>query len=286
MGYMKKLLVVGVIVLFLGLSVAPSINANINNDSELVEITTEICGMGGGKHTVQLTKEEAEEVDRIFENIRGKLNTTDSREEAEKIFNEAIMELNRYGLLGGLSVKQVQWIFSFYNAIQRYIDINVMSENENYLCLIAGKATNIRFFGLPYRLISFISTLIRGFVPDLFYVLYFIMGELSVLYSIIPLKLGGHIAFGYYLWAWEHAGDIYPSSGWVYTLGLNGVKDWSDSFYGHISILSIPRTISRLDEFIGATHFIGLNINNAESEETFFIGTALRVKIGTQVPIA
>lgn len=40
---MKKLLVIGVIVLFLGLAVAPSINANINKESELVEITTKIC---------------------------------------------------------------------------------------------------------------------------------------------------------------------------------------------------------------------------------------------------
>jgi len=44
---LKKLLVVGVIVLFLGLACAPSINANVSKDSELVEITTEICGLGG-----------------------------------------------------------------------------------------------------------------------------------------------------------------------------------------------------------------------------------------------
>jgi len=43
---MKKLLVAGVIVLFLGLAIAPSINANVSKasiDSELVEITTELC---------------------------------------------------------------------------------------------------------------------------------------------------------------------------------------------------------------------------------------------------
>ena len=59
---MKKLLVVGVIVLFLGLAIAPSINANVSKisiDNELVEFTTEVCGLNGGKHTVQLTKAEA-----------------------------------------------------------------------------------------------------------------------------------------------------------------------------------------------------------------------------------
>jgi len=51
--------------LFIGIAFAPSINANISKaslDSELVEITTEVWGFNDGKHTVQLTKEEAEEV--------------------------------------------------------------------------------------------------------------------------------------------------------------------------------------------------------------------------------
>ena len=75
---MKKVLSLGIIILFLGLAVARSINANICKESELVEITTEICGLGGGKHTVQLTQEEAEEVNRILNNIREQLNSTDS----------------------------------------------------------------------------------------------------------------------------------------------------------------------------------------------------------------
>ena len=57
---MKKLLIVGAIVLFLGLACAPSINANISKESELGEITTEIWGLDSGKHTVQLTKGEVE----------------------------------------------------------------------------------------------------------------------------------------------------------------------------------------------------------------------------------
>ncbi len=60
---MKKLLVVGVIALFLGFAIAPSINANVSKasiDSELVEITTEVCGLNGENHTIQLTNEEAD----------------------------------------------------------------------------------------------------------------------------------------------------------------------------------------------------------------------------------
>jgi len=73
---MKKLLVVGVIVLFLGVAFVPSINANISKssiDSELVEFTTEVCGLDGGKHTVSLSKEDAEEVEKLIGDIEKKL---------------------------------------------------------------------------------------------------------------------------------------------------------------------------------------------------------------------
>jgi len=109
----KKGLVVTVILLFIGLAFAPSINANVSKtsiDSELVEITTEICGLNGGKHTVSLSKEDADEVDRLFDSIKEKLDKVETREESEEIFKEAVVELDKYGLLGGLSVKQAQRI--------------------------------------------------------------------------------------------------------------------------------------------------------------------------------
>ena len=59
---MKKLLAVGVIVLFLGLAIAPSINADVSKasiDSEMVEYTTEVCGVNSKKQTITLTQEEA-----------------------------------------------------------------------------------------------------------------------------------------------------------------------------------------------------------------------------------
>ena len=105
---MTKHLVVGVIVLFLGLACAPSINANISKENELVEITTEICGLDGGKHTVQLTKEEAEELEQLLNDIERRLDEVETREEAKEIFNEAVVELDKYGLLGGLSIEEAQ----------------------------------------------------------------------------------------------------------------------------------------------------------------------------------
>ena len=94
---MKKYLAVVVILLFIGLAFAPSIHANVSK--EMVEFTTEICGLNGGKQTVKLTQEEAEEVIQLFSSIEEQLNNTNSMEEAVEIFDEAIVELDRYGAL-------------------------------------------------------------------------------------------------------------------------------------------------------------------------------------------
>ena len=83
------------------------------DDSGLAEFTTEVCGLPGQEpQTVQLTQEQADEVDRLFEDIRTQLDMVETREEAVEIFNEAIVELDRYGLLGGMSVKQAQKLIS------------------------------------------------------------------------------------------------------------------------------------------------------------------------------
>ncbi|EMR75079.1 hypothetical protein MBGDF03_00859 [Thermoplasmatales archaeon SCGC AB-540-F20] len=108
----KKGSVLAVILLFIGVAFAPSINANVSKasiDSELVEITTEVCGINGvTPNTVLLSKEDAEEVEKLIDDIERRLDDVETREETEKIFNEAVVELDKYGLLGGLSVKQAQ----------------------------------------------------------------------------------------------------------------------------------------------------------------------------------
>ena len=41
----------------------------IMKESEMVEITTEICGLNGGKHTVSLSKENALEIEQLIDAI-------------------------------------------------------------------------------------------------------------------------------------------------------------------------------------------------------------------------
>jgi len=127
---MKKVVAVGVIVLFIGLAFAPSINANVSKESELVEIATEVCGLNGGKHTVSLSKEDAIEVEKLIDDIERSLDKVKTREETVEIFNEAIVELDKYGLLGGLSVKQAQRLVA-----GRYQNSRMMAILEKLFCV-------------------------------------------------------------------------------------------------------------------------------------------------------
>ena len=98
----KQVLAVVVIFLFLSVTTAPSLQADTQPilEGEMVEFTTEIYGLPGKEpQTVQLTQREAEAVDKLFEDIRTQLENVETREEAVEIFNEAIVELDRYGLL-------------------------------------------------------------------------------------------------------------------------------------------------------------------------------------------
>jgi len=71
---MKKILAVGVILLFIGVAVAPSINFTVvkaSNDNDLVEVTTQACGIKGyGNNTVKLTREQYEDLEHYLVEFR------------------------------------------------------------------------------------------------------------------------------------------------------------------------------------------------------------------------
>ena len=144
---LSKGLVVGVILLFIGIAFSPSIDANVSKQDDFVEFDVEFCGLDK-KHTVSLTQQEADEVDLLFEDIEQKLSEVETREEAEIIFKDAVIELDKYDLLGGLSVRQVKKLISgnYQNKnviknIENQIEEPEALEYRNVLCLIAGATT-------------------------------------------------------------------------------------------------------------------------------------------------
>ncbi len=83
---MKKILAVGVILFFIGVAVAPSINQSVvkaSQDDDLVEVTTQACGIKGyGDTTVKLTREQYQNLEQYLVEFRARLNQTTTREEA------------------------------------------------------------------------------------------------------------------------------------------------------------------------------------------------------------
>jgi hypothetical protein len=279
---MKKSLAVGVILLFIGVAVAPSINLSVvkaSNDNDLVEVTTQACGINGyGNTTVKLTREHYQNLERYLVEFRARLNQTSTREEAVPIFKEAVVELDKYGLLPkGMSVEKAQRL-----VIGPYQNLALKG---NYLCLITGNASNTAFIGLPLRPLINIYNLCYKYVfffpsitpPIAFIIAYilamFLTGVLQFANPAFPITFINYIIFGKTEQDHSHV-QHYPSIGWIDTYGLFGKRQWNNSFYGNILPIVYGAFAVSEEFYIGAVGFTGLAINNG-----FFLGTAFHVDL-------
>jgi len=186
----KKGLAVAVILLFIGVAVAPNINIYVvraSNDKYLVEVTTQACGIKGyDDTTVKLTREQYQDLEQYLADFRARLNQTTNREEAVPIFKETVVELNKYGLLPkGMSVEQAQNLV--LSGTHKDMQSNSLKETNlkasnslgvnqtrNLLCLIAGESTN-----------TFFQTLINTILIKSIYL--FIGSPLNVIYAFCSL---------------------------------------------------------------------------------------------------
>ena len=167
---MKKKILIGstIAVAIILLSSFSSVVGKVSTDNELVEFDVEFSGLGK-KHTVKLTQQEAEEVEQLFDDIEQQLSKVETREEAEIIFKDAVVELDKYGLLGGLSVKQVQRLFLGRPMKQRAI--NLMGKTikntpngyrdyyNNSFCLLSGHIGSYDALGVAYLMSLLISVI-------------------------------------------------------------------------------------------------------------------------------
>ena len=174
----KKGLIFGIIALFVGVSIAPSLNASESKDNELFEITTEIFGLNSGNHAVYLTKEELTEIEQLIDDIEKRLNEADTREKAVEIFKEALAELDEYDLLKGLSIKQIERIVNRYNGnlklagfFNRFFmnEINEENDVDNILCLVSTSVVDAYSRWFVIALFMFLSYIPLEIVNAVFY---------------------------------------------------------------------------------------------------------------------
>jgi hypothetical protein len=290
---MKKILVVGIILLFFGVAVAQSINTNVvkaSNDNDLVEVTTQACGIKGYKDsTVKLTREQYQNLKTYLVEFRERLNQILTREEAVRIFKDAVVELDKYGLLAkGMSVEKAQKLILQQNQNdcliklwERFHNTSILpNDEENSFSLIAGHTSNTLILGpIPLTciltgligiiLLSSASTAVMGLIGALLMYSSLFVGLLfyslpGVLFSVV--RIGAEtISFDP-----ETPSEYLPSDGWVSSFGIAGKKMWDGPFYGNMLGL------------IGVVGFTGLKI--ALLNNCFYLGSALKIGISQNPP--
>jgi len=280
----SKGLAVAVIVLFLGVGIQP-VFAQIQQDNieiDNYDVNVEICGLGE-EYTVQLTEQQLNDIDVLFDSLKEELDNSKNNEEAISIYNEAIENLDSYGLLGDYSVKQVQKLITGNYLKNR--NSNLLNKLNNYqlfdmniFCLISGDTDNTCFIPPLSMLFHRLNLLI-------FFSEFGIFGALALLRYIFgtpfPLKLGNGIAFGYQC---PFTYRNYPANGWVHTQGSNGNKNWDDGIYGQLS--KFYTLIYPLYVYIGVIGFIGIKISKEifGSEGYYYLGFASYVSLGSKAP--
>ena len=283
----RKGLAVAVILLFMGVAVAPTINASVVNDS-LVDFEVEFCGLGK-RHTVQLTKQEANELEYFLDDIERQLSEDITTDEAELIVKDAIVKLDSYGLFGQIGIKQVESLI-----LSKYLsEKSIYSEHLNnpfsspsnrdgiggVLGLVVGQNDGMfltipnfialsawfGIFGVPF-FISFMLMMASGGGGFLaFLVIRFIEVTNQLLDQLF-----------------QHSGIYAPSNiylngqeGWLAFVGF-GFEFINGSLYGQLN--TPPPFISP-----AVRGFTGIKIKiSDEPRDFFYIGCALSVGIGNQ----
>jgi hypothetical protein len=132
--------------LFLGVALAPSVGfeaVKASSANDFVEVMVQACGMHGyGNTTVKLTRQQYQKLTQYLVEFKTRLNQTTTLQTAVPIFEEALAELNTYGLLPkGMTAEQAQRMVAREQArIQATANLvhRFMQSSINYFCLFTG----------------------------------------------------------------------------------------------------------------------------------------------------
>lgn len=304
---LRRTLAVGIILFFIGVAFAPSINYTVvkaSNDNDLVELTTHAYSITGEiTHTIHLTKRQLREVQRVFETLKDRLSTSESMVETQQVFNDTIVSLSRYNLLPhDMSIKQIKRFvrstssnslvvpFLQKTSTTSQSDLGVI---QNSLCYVAGNTSNIHFAKLAkrtslrlYNIMDYCS----GNAPlvKLATAFWIVCNQFSILSDLVlkqPWRhYGASIYFGNYHY-YPYPNWLSPAQGWISTNGMNGKQNISGSFWGQKMIGGWQPQDDWYMNYTwrGCVGFTGL-ITYIGSDSAYFLGSALSVNIGPNRP--
>lgn len=294
-----KRLAIGIIFLFVGVTMAPVINFNTVKASlgdDLVEVTTQICGIQGyGNTMVKLTREQYQNLEEYLVEFRARLNQTTTREEPLLLFKEVVVELHKYGLLPkGMSLPQAQTLVYRWSPQQMtngsfkgISEKTQQIQKINFLCLLAGQTTTTSFDNIGTLLVSFMPLIFNNVAMAIFRLQIFVF--LSLLCMTTPLAVMNRMNLGYHTFF----GNV-PASGWMTTIGLLGIKTIQGNMSGDINVQGTswwPEISQVSIKNPAALGFSGIKIGFGtgdpevtlwEGKEYFYIGSALLVAVSTE----
>jgi hypothetical protein len=264
----KNALVVGVILLFIGVAVQPSM-ATVQ--PEYYDVSTEFIGLDK-EYTTQLTKEELEELDALFDSVNERLNLSTSMMESVEIFKDAVIKLDRLRLLGNVGIQETENLVTGYflnSKLLRMLERDYINKKEpndgslNAFCLIAGKVDEPLF----YHPIILATIFQLGYLLNLLGLLYY-----WDIILLVPLFLEISISV-YSPFCLARAVSLIDNYGFITSFGLMGLKYWQGGLDGMME----ERLIFKWGT--GIIGFTGLKIQSFDLPNAYFLGGALLANI-------
>jgi hypothetical protein len=289
------------------LASAPCINADYIKTSSIdkqVEITAELYEPYGSKKqsTIKLSEEDFILLGSLINEVKKALDNAKTKEETLVVFRDAVSSLHDCGLIPpNWNIERIQRLIrgDYQNHIRLSQGGYVQGkENENAVCLIAGRTNETyfmhfgtiflwkaakQFFYLAmwawennFRILESLFITIRDFLVA---IQYYLLHPVDKFINF--LQIGHKIYLGRLATAggWRY----YSANGWIYTEGLIGIKRWSGSLWGDIPLP--PTRIRTGYSYPAVLGFSGLKLLlNNKSNEHFYIGCALSVKVDSKPP--
>lgn len=251
------------------------------------------------KNTSQLqihTNRQYAEGEKLFNELQVKLDKVTKKQEVLTLIREVLVELKNFGLLPkGMTVKQAQRLVTdYFSKLELKHPFQSTNENNsgNTNCLVIGFA-NETFFR-PYPTIYDIPIIYYLRFNTSFGEYFNFLIWFYAIRATQPLKLGPYawvggkgrlVENGNVTQEYTHA-----SSGWVWSLGSNGLQTWNGTFYGGLNTRYQKIIIdneSYVEDWnpVGIIGFVGMNFFslrtfwNANKLPTFYIGFAREINL-------
>ena len=158
----KKVLAYAVILLFIGLAINPSFSADVFEKKELSDIVVNIYEIDKvHSNNILLTKEQADRLDAIFDKLKYVKDHTNSYEEVNSVYELAIKEIIKLGLIDDEDVDEVKQLIlrtNYDTKMLKYLErSNYYITSDSYtncLCKISGEIDDVYFYDNEGRMLN------------------------------------------------------------------------------------------------------------------------------------